>query len=254
MLSWASGDFSEDEEVVSAYWRKQTRSLRIGSLQERLAAQRVILPKPTSEDEVVRVADGLLGEGGLQDVWFAWAADQFLESDEARLRAATLWSRQRHRGFSVVRPYSAHCLRCLLSLAVAIRHRFLGDQPTHLIDLQYLYYLPFCNVLASDDRVHRLLAPQLIRSNQDFVLGRDLKADLKLAIAERASLSEDARLRRAYALGDYPPPGVPVLHGLWKRHMRPWLGDKPSGNLIVELSDDDRMLAMEEARTIMGVN
>ena len=43
------------------------------------------------------------------------------------------------------------------------------------IDLDYLFYLPFCKVFSSNDKFHKTLAPQLITNNQLFVPGSDLK-------------------------------------------------------------------------------
>ena len=44
--------------------------------------------------------------------------------------------------------------------------------------MAYLFYLPFCVVFVSSDKLHRKCAPLLLRDNQEFVWGPDLKAGL----------------------------------------------------------------------------
>jgi len=39
---------------------------------------------------------------------------------------------------------------------------------SHILERHNLYYLPFCMIFSSDDRVHRLLAPQLALKNVQF--------------------------------------------------------------------------------------
>ncbi len=121
--------------------------------------------------------------------------------------------------------------------------------PTNWVDLQYLYYLPFCMVFASEDRLHRLLAPLLIRANQDFVTGFELKADLRRIADEHDALDEGQRRRRAFALGSYPVPAEnSVIHRLWRKHCVPW---RPgAGNRAIRLSDEEATLAIDEARQL----
>jgi len=49
---------------------------------------------------------------------------------------------------------------------------------THLVDAQYLYYLPCCGVFVSDDRLHRTLGPLLCRPDQRFIRAQDFKSGL----------------------------------------------------------------------------
>lgn len=252
ILRWSDGVFSETEGQLSALWRNLSRSLSISTLGDHLRQARVILPRPDDEGQIIRVADQLLGTLALQDVWLEWALQQFVPDPSDRDRARARWATSPRAFLADYAPYAAHCLRCLLGLVIAERHRVLADRATHTVDLQYLYYLPFCHVLASDDRVHRLLGPQLLRPDQSFVTGQDLKAGLRAVADEWDRLDEGERSRRSYALGSYPPPvDPPVLYELWRRHMREWDGARPSGNLAGAITQKEAGLAMAEARRLM---
>jgi hypothetical protein len=252
ILRWSGGHFTESEAEISAYWRRLTHSASIGSLSRHLNDSHVVIPRPDSEARVVASADGLLGVAALQEVWFEWALQNLIAREAERALARQLWRTSGATYVHEYAPFAAHCLRCLLSLTIAVRHRFLADRATHLIDLQYLFYLPFAHVLASDDRVHRLLAPQLVRADQTFVTGQELKAGLRATADDWDRLDEGTRRRRSFALGSYPVPvDPPVLYDLWRKHMRPWEGDRPSGNLIISLTDAEAEQAMEEARELI---
>ncbi|MCH2548268.1 MAG: hypothetical protein MK052_11770 [Alphaproteobacteria bacterium] len=53
-----------------------------------------------------------------------------------------------------------------------------GKKSKSYIDLQYIYYLPFCMCFASKDKFHKKVAPLFMETDQSFVWGDDLKADL----------------------------------------------------------------------------
>ncbi len=206
ILRWADGIVSASEEADAAAWRSAGRSLSFTALQQALTKQHLLLPAPTSPTSTVATAESLLREPGLQELWLKWLIQQLGLSQSGGDRVLRRWATrpqfQLLKGFA---PYAHHCLRATLALLVAVRHRYVSWQPTHMVDLQYLYYLPFCQVFASDDKVHRLLAPQLLRRNQDFVRGSELKADLHRIKAERDALPEGSEQRKEYHYGNLPP-------------------------------------------------
>lgn len=81
-------------------------------------------------------------------------------------------------------PYTFYFLLVNAFLNIGIpemklrQHMSLKEDDT-LSDLQYLYYLPFCNVFVSNDRFHRKVVPEFLTSQQAFVWGFDLKEDVK---------------------------------------------------------------------------
>ena len=55
-----------------------------------------------------------------------------------------------------------------------------SERKSNMVDIAYLYYLPFCMVFTSRDDLHVRSVPFFLRTDQSFVHGDDLKADLKL--------------------------------------------------------------------------
>ena len=114
--------------------------------------------------------------------------------------------------------------------------------------MQYLNYLPFCQVFSSNDRLHRLLAPALTRSNQIFLTGDALKATLRAEAAAWNSLDDAAQGRLGWALSSCPLPRKDsILFQTWVRFCNP----RPGGNRICHLEEEQRRLALEEAEAMV---
>lgn len=239
ILRWADSQFEDFEREFAGHWREVTRNLDVESFIDQLNAHHIILPKADSLAELRQYVDALLSSTAIQDVWLTWLLDQLSVSTDYQ---GAIWARWRTRSpffLQEFSPYAWHCLRVLLMLVAATRHQLVPWNPTNLLDIQYLYYVPFCMVFASDDRLHQTLAPLLLREDQSFVAGKGLKADLCRLADYREALSERQRQLLGYALGSYPPPARgSVACELWKKHMRPW---RPGmGNLASRLSDAER--------------
>ena len=238
ILRWQDGKFEEFEQEFAGYWRKVTQNLDLDSFRDQLNAHHVILPKVTDLDELRQTVDTLLATAAYQDIWLSWLLDQLSLPQHSETMILMRWRARTSALMKDFSPYSNHCLRALLMLLVGTRHKLLRWQPTNLIDVQYLYYLPFCMVFASNDRLHCDLAPLLIRNDQSFAHGGELKADLNRIEEFEKSLNDLERKKLAYALGSYPlPKKDSVVHKLWKKHMRPWRPGR--GRLMTSLSDTE---------------
>ena len=81
-------------------------------------------------------------------------------------------------------PYTFYFLVVNAFLNIGIPEQKLREQMSlkeddTISDLQYLYYLPFCNVFVSNDRFHRKVVPEFLTPQQKFIWGVDLKEEVK---------------------------------------------------------------------------
>ena len=245
ILRWARGQFTRNEEETAGEWRRASEALSMEHVQRLLEANYVILPRAASLREALSNVDDLLNATALQNVWLDALLQQGVLGDADVLRVRTRWAGRSSICISDFAPYASYCLRLTLLLASAQRSGLVGARPTDSVDLMYLYYLPFCQVFVSDDRIHKALAPLIIRSDQQFVKGQTLKADLHRLKDFWTDLQPTKRARLQFALGFWPPPlRDSLVHSLWKRYMAPW---RPSsGNMVSELPIDQKKLAMKE--------
>jgi hypothetical protein len=73
------------------------------------------------------------------------------------------------------------------------------------IDAMYLYYLPFCEVFISGDKLHRTLTPLFLRPDQRFVWGPDIKIDAAKLTAYYEALPNDIKNSGAATYAHLPP-------------------------------------------------
>lgn len=91
------------------------------------------------------------------------------------------------------------------------------------VDIAYLYYLPFCMVFASNDKLHERVVPLFLRYDQSFVKGPELKADLKKIDEYFDKLPDDLKAKGVYKFATHPPEEVcPFLMQLWDKHLPSW--------------------------------
>ena len=120
----------------------------------------------------------------------------------------------------------------------------IGPRPSHQIDLEYCYYLPFCMVFTSDDNFHKRFVRLFVGPGQEFVERNRLKSDLDRLVKEWAVLSKAEIIDREVNYGHYPvPKDGSVISGLWNKYMRPW---RPlSGNILYGMSPEQRAQTIE---------
>jgi hypothetical protein len=125
---------------------------------------------------------------------------------------------------SVFAPYAAHLLTIELFFYISISSNLISaERKTNKTDLAYLYYLPFCMVFVSSDRLHKKCAPLFMREDQEFVWGIDLKADLKKIDQYFDAFPESEKEKGLHAIATHPPvEGEYLTSALWDRFLPKW--------------------------------
>ncbi len=162
--------------------------------------------------------------GALQKIWLAWLLDHLGVNARTGSEIVVRW-RARGGLLRSFAPYAHYCLHAQLSLFVAWRSNVVGWKPTNILDLEYVYYLPFCSVFVSDDKLHRVLVPSLLRPDQVFVRMQDFKAGLRQTRKHFEDLPEGERIELRKKLYDWPPEGS-IIRDLWIKNER-WVGPPP---------------------------
>ena len=89
------------------------------------------------------------------------------------------WSSRGYPPLTEYAPFTAHVVAVELFFLFAIASHQIGtSRSSNRIDIAYLYYLPFCMMFVSNDKLHRRCAPYFLREDQEFVWGPELKTDM----------------------------------------------------------------------------
>lgn len=179
ILRLASSQATNADRSFADAWRATSANLSLSGLHAFIYQNGVTIARARTLEELSRSVDEALDNAAFQESWFLWALG-WIRNDLLRQRIGWRWSgsAKQLRSFA---PYAYHCLRGQVLLHAGGQFNLIPKwKSTHLIDLQYLYYLPFCGVFVSDDRLHRALGPLMCRPDQRFVRLQDFKRGLAL--------------------------------------------------------------------------
>jgi hypothetical protein len=121
-------------------------------------------------------------------------------------------------------PYFTFMLSINLFFCLVLPTQLLRNvKSSHQIDLAYLYYLPFCAIFASRDNFHVQAVPLFLSSEQTFVHGDELKADLKNLSELYSALPNEVRRTGLNGFARYPPDDTSfLLTRMWDKYMPGW--------------------------------
>ena len=213
---WQQGDFLQVERRFAKTWRHNLKSADPSGIADALIAMGINPRACKTLEQAKR------------------AAESFVQSCEAprdRMNLACIvlglptrleekiydrWRMAGHPVLTGYSPYAAFAAPVALFFHIALGASLLSraDQ----MDISYLYYLPFCMIFTSSDRLHETTAPLFLRPDQAFVWGRDLKTDLKHIVEHYLSVPEVEREQGIFRLAPSPPRDS-LVASLWKRHL-----------------------------------
>jgi len=116
-------------------------------------------------------------------------------------------------------PYAAFVLTVELFFHIALAANLIsGKRLSNRVDIAYLFYLPFCMMFVSNDRMHRRCAPLFLREDQEFVWGQDLKRCLSQINEHYLQLPETAKEKGVISFSsDLPQIEDSLMEHLWNR-------------------------------------
>jgi len=136
-------------------------------------------------------------------------------------------------------PYSAYCMLIDLIFIISMKRGFIStERSSNRTDIAYLNYLPFTNVFVSGDKLHKMLTPLILRTNQEFIRGEDLKQDLKNINNYYMQLPDEVKSRGIYYFASEPPEECEgITLRLWKKYY----SSKPNKSKYIEPRHDENL-------------
>lgn len=214
LLRWQAGEFEAAEKATATLWRER---LRIPTLEEAMRQARANnpeIPKCANLREVAAAVDAILdGEAPVQLVaWFLRGAGGTPSgvAELAEKVSGVARGKLRERF-----PYTYHCLRTALIFNLGMLTNRLGTKESNKLDVEYLYYAPFCQVFSSGDRFLVDLASVALPPGCRFLARQDLKNDLSGRLAQWEKLADEEKTEELQWVGPPDEEGS-VISLLWK--------------------------------------
>ena len=231
---WQRAEFLETERFFARKWRRALSDIDLQAIYERYRpAPGARLPDLSAAKEI---AEQMVRQDGRRFATLKLAMDSIAAPAALRRAIIARWKTLGGPALPDFAPFTAHVMTVDLFFNLAIGSDLIGrERASNKVDLAYLYYLPFCMVFVSNDRLHERCVPYFLTEHkaivdrheltvrQEFVSGRDLKTDLAKLDAHYSALPAAVRDRGVMAFAKDPPPDTDFLvTRLWDRFLPKW--------------------------------
>lgn len=217
---WQNRQFLETERQFAKEWRQAITRIDLEHLFEHGREIIRSTRRPKDLGEAKHLAASLLAKPAAR---YVATYLQSLNPESLSHAAFRRWDAFGKPPIATYAPYTAHLLLVDLFFTIALGADLIGrERPSNRIDMSYLYYLPFCMVFTSRDRLHERTAPLFLDEGQLFLHGDDLKSDLRKLDEHYAQLPNEVKQRGVMSFAHYPPTeGDFLISKLWDKLMRP---------------------------------
>jgi hypothetical protein len=249
---WQQGVFSDTDREISAKYRAATAGFNLEKIKQAIN-KKIPKPKLRSLQEVIEHVDAYIktSDPAIQNIHLSNSLDLVSASENLRRVVFNRWMKAKMPPLQQFAPYAFFCYRINFVFMLGVLTDNISTRPTNAIDMEYLYYLPFCSVFVSGDNLHKNMAPFFLRHNQTFIESINLKKDIKLLMEEWNSLTVEQKNDRAVNYGSYPPQDDKfITTRLWKKYMKPW--KLRSGNLVSTLTEEQKKKIVSEIQGKLG--
>ncbi|MBX8620481.1 hypothetical protein K4754_00425 [Pseudomonas glycinae] len=217
---WQDGRFNDVERLYAREWRRQVENIDLTVIERAMKQLGVSSKTCKTLDSALDLADQFLNGLTKTPSRFDAALEVLDVPSSMRRHVKERWKRKHRPSLRTFAPYAAHVLRIELFFSIALGANLVAStRASHKVDIAYLYYLPFCTLFVSSDKLHRQCAPLLMRTNQEFVWGMDLKADLSNINIYFSGLPEEVKQQGIYKFANrLPPESQGLIRKLFERH------------------------------------
>lgn len=248
LARWQEGKFEELEREYAKAWRKALSRISPND-QKLMFGSWYGTNKPRDMKTILTHVDDFI-DG--EDQYRAIIHGLSLLNIDRNLHDRIIddWVRLGKPPLSSFMMYFRHIYRIEQFFYLARAADLISERRSNKIDIAYLYYLPFCMIFVSNDKLHRNIVPLFLRPNQSFVWGPELKTDLKRLDEYFSSLPEEIRNRGIHHFASYPPKDNSFLvTRLWDKHMSPnWRKSDPSRlSKTADISEKEIIAKMNRA-------
>ncbi len=220
LFRWKNGEFTEAERILAERWRESTRGIDLERLKNLLKDAYSTKLRFKNLQELKRYLDELLMNSAFQVTLLKLLIFEFNLSNDIAQKIFFKWETEGYKLIKEFAPYAFYCISVNLFFQLGLMNNLIGTRSTNSVDLEYLYYFPFCRVFGSNDKFHKLVSPFFLKPNQSFISGQELKLDLNAISDKWKELDEKGRLKWKSEYGSSPPDNSDSLSSrLWYKHM-----------------------------------
>lgn len=242
---WQEEQFEDLERVIARNWRSNLLGLDLEYLQH---VVRIALGNPIakSHEDALRIVDEYISIPGnscnicrLIEVFFG-PINCLHESWYG------FFENRRSVSFREVFPYNGHLVRVYLLFFVCSLNGIESiERRSNIVDIAYLFYLPFASIFTSGDRLHERMCAVLMDERQVFIRASALKADLRLINDYYSQIPPEMKELGIHKFAQKPPLSDELItYQMWDKFLPGW---RVGSNRVYTKEEFDKMI--EEAES-----
>lgn len=181
---WKNGEFDSIEEIMSSLWRSETTNdnvitsfrMQFGHLVDIKADNKLSNDEKLKELKTKffeRINIEIEPEESLKII-----LNYFKVTDETKEGILARWESKTYKDLETFAPYAYYCYLIVSIYFLGINNNIYGEKKTNLLDLQYLFYMPFTRVFSTNDKFLKSLFFTIEPKKVSFISLGDLKNDL----------------------------------------------------------------------------
>lgn len=219
---WQNEEFGDLERLFASQWRANLNAINLGEIADVLRSFGVDQKSCPSLADAKRIAHSVVIGSNKRFERLGSAVRFFQLPQDMYGPVVQRWRAMGEPALDVFAPYAAFVLTVEVFFHIALAAGLISSQRnSNRTDLGYLFYLPFCQIFISSDRLHQNTAHLFLREDQQFVWGIDLKADLKKINDYYLRIPEAEREIGVMKLARHPPiEGEYLVSAIWQKYMR----------------------------------
>lgn len=220
---WSRGSFRDVERAHARGWREGLAALDLEAMSAPFSSLLGRENRPRSLRDIKAMVDRLVGASAHAEAILGFALATLSVPYELWPMIYGRWQSEGRPPLKTFAPYAAHVLSVdmFFSIALALGH-IAKARASNRADIAYLYYLPFCMVFTSMDKLHARAVPLFLNADQRFVWGADMKAELRRLDDHFSGYPDDVKLSGVMAFAQRPPTeGTFMTSRLWDELLSP---------------------------------
>lgn len=254
---WSNREFEALEYEYAQHWRASLPTLETKTSAATLATIGVNTTSCKTLESAKQLAEEIVdGSKGVLDP-FQFVFSVLNPPEKYHERIISAWQSARCPSLPDYAPYTAYIVSLHFFFHIAVARNLISTRRSNTMDAAYLFYLPFCSIFVSSDKLHRQIAPLFMRDDQMFVWGLELKEDLRRLNSHYDELPIETKEKGVMCFAPQPPTeGEFLVSAIWDRMFPQWRvreqrGREPDGldvmNLFKELKGNSNAAPVPSA-------
>lgn len=222
--NWQKGNFEEAEKAIAGQWRLFSKGFDLNELKKNWRHYLTLNPSCKDLNQLNNFVEALLSSPNIQSYLLRTIVEAYQVDSKLVAEVLKRWDGNKGELLKDFAPYAYYCLKVYFFFGLGIVYDLITTRSTNLIDAQYLYYLPFCNIFSSGDNFHKNVSEIFLFDDQSFIHRDELKSDLKEINERLYSLSSEQRVEWETKYGSEPPVNDnSFTYKFWRKYLPNWI-------------------------------